>query len=128
MPSVTPKGDLISQIRRSQGFTQLELALRAGISERTVRNAERGQAIKHDFLKFIASGLGVSLPEVVHSVDHLQLRERRHGGPHWEHGRHDLGGRDARRLPGPHPDGPAPDWRHRHRHRRPRQRRADVGR
>ena len=78
MPSVTPKGALISQIRRSQGFTQLELALRAGVSERTVRNAERGQAIKHDFLKFIASGLGVSLPEVVHSVDHLQLRE------HWQ--------------------------------------------
>src|SRR5690606_30136257 len=78
MPSVTPKGDLISQIRRSQGFTQLELALRAGVSERTVRNAERGQAIKHDFLKFIASGLGVSLPEVVRSVDQLQFRE------HWQ--------------------------------------------
>ena len=76
MPSVTPKGDLISQIRRSQGFTQLELALRAGVSERTVRNAERSHAIKHDFLKFIASGLGVALPEVIQSVDQLHLRQQ----------------------------------------------------
>ena len=76
MPSVTPKGELISQIRRSQGFTQLELALRAGVSERTVRNAERSHAVKHDFLKFIASGLGVSLPEVIQSIDQSHLRQQ----------------------------------------------------
>lgn len=76
MPSLTPKGELISQLRRSLGYTQLELALRVGVSERTVRNAERGHAIKHDFLKFIAGGLGVSLPEVLQPVDQAYVRQQ----------------------------------------------------
>lgn len=65
MPSLQPYGAKLASLRRALGLTQLELAVRCGVSERTVRNAERGQAVKRSFLEFIAGGLGVSLHEIV---------------------------------------------------------------
>lgn len=65
MPSLQPYGAKLASLRRALGLTQLELAARSGVSERTVRNAERGQPIKRSFLEFIAGGLGVSLHEIV---------------------------------------------------------------
>jgi transcriptional regulator with XRE-family HTH domain len=40
-------------------MTQSELALIAGVSERTVRNAEAGRSIRVDFMRFLAIALGV---------------------------------------------------------------------
>ncbi len=65
MPSLQPFGAKLASLRRALGLTQLELAVRSGVSERTVRNAERGQLVKRSFLEFIAGGLGVSLYEIV---------------------------------------------------------------
>lgn len=76
MPSVEPCGDKIRSFRRSFGFTQLELALRAGVSERTVRNAEQGRRIDHDFLGYIAGALGVAMSEVVVSSGEFNAHER----------------------------------------------------
>ena len=38
-------GPLIRTARKARGWTQRELALRAGVSRRTVANAERGVAL-----------------------------------------------------------------------------------
>lgn len=65
MPSLQPYGAKLASLRRALGLTQLELAARSGVSERTVRNAERGQPVKRCFLEFIAGGLGVPLHEIV---------------------------------------------------------------
>ena len=80
MPSLQPYGAKLASLRRALGLTQLELAARCGVSERTVRNAERGQLIKRSFLEFIAGGLGVSLHEIVLPSCEFQrhLRWQRH--------------------------------------------------
>ena len=54
MPSLEPDGAKLASLRRALGMTQLELALRAGVSERTIRNSERGHPINHAFLGYIA--------------------------------------------------------------------------
>jgi transcriptional regulator with XRE-family HTH domain len=64
MPSVIPQSGKLRSLRRALGLTQIELALVAGVSERTIRNAERGRPIDHAFLSFIAGALGVTLSEV----------------------------------------------------------------
>jgi transcriptional regulator with XRE-family HTH domain len=64
MPSVTPYGEKIQSLRKALGLTQLQLALRAGVSERTVRNAERGRPLKRDFLQFIAVALEIDVREL----------------------------------------------------------------
>lgn len=80
MPSLQPYGAKLASLRRALGLTQLELAIRSGVSERTVRNAERGQPIKRSFLEFIAGGLGVPLQEIVLPCGELDvhLRWQRH--------------------------------------------------
>lgn len=80
MPSLQPYGAKLASLRRALGLTQLELAVRCGVSERTVRNAERGHPVKRSFLEFIAGGLGVALHEVVlpSCEFELHLRWRRH--------------------------------------------------
>lgn len=82
MPSLEPQGDKLQSLRRALGFTQLELALRAGVSERTVRNAERGRPINRDFLEYLAGALGVPLAEVVQPSGELDrhLRWQRNVG------------------------------------------------
>lgn len=80
MPSLQPYGAKLASLRRALGLTQLELATRSGVSERTVRNAERGQPLKRSFLEFIAGGLGVPVQEIVvpcGEMDH-HLRWLRH--------------------------------------------------
>ena len=65
MTTLHAKGRKLARLRRSLGYSQVQLAMRAGVSERTVRNAERGHPIKRDFLEYIAGGLDVSLREVL---------------------------------------------------------------
>lgn len=76
MPSLEPHGEKLASLRRSLGFTQLQLALRAGVSERTVRNAEHGRPINHEFLQYIAGGLGVTLGDVVVQAVDLAAHRR----------------------------------------------------
>ena len=80
MPSLQPYGAKLASLRRALGLTQLELAIRSGVSERTVRNAERSQPLKRSFLEFIAGGLGVPLHEIVMPCGELDvhLRWQRH--------------------------------------------------
>jgi transcriptional regulator with XRE-family HTH domain len=64
MASVEPHGEKLRHLRRALGWTQLELALRAGVAERTVRSAERGRPVRREFLDYLAGALGVELPEL----------------------------------------------------------------
>ena len=61
MPSVETHGDKLRYFRRARGFTQLELALVAGVSERTVRSAERGRPIRRELVDYLAQALGVDI-------------------------------------------------------------------
>ena len=76
MPSLQPHGAKLANLRRALGMTQLELAAKSGVSERTVRNAERGNHLKRSFLEFIAGGLGVPLAEIVLPCKELDLHRR----------------------------------------------------
>ncbi|QDT76266.1 helix-turn-helix domain-containing protein [Lacipirellula limnantheis] len=80
MPSLQPYGAKLASLRRALGLTQLELAIRCGVSERTIRNAERGRPVKKSFLEFIAGGLGVTLHEIVLPSGEFErhLRWQRH--------------------------------------------------
>jgi transcriptional regulator with XRE-family HTH domain len=78
MPSVKAFGEKIRCLRKAIGLTQLELALRAGVSERTVRNAERGQPVRHVCLEWMGGALGVEIQELVHHPAELKsLFDRR---------------------------------------------------
>ena len=66
----------IKQIRQASGMTQLELAIAAGVAERTVRNAETGKRVRKDFLEYLAIALGVGLVDVVDSLQQLRVSER----------------------------------------------------
>jgi len=64
MNSIEPFGEKVRSFRRALGLTQLELAVRADVSERTVRHAEGGRPIKRDYLECIAGALGVDFREI----------------------------------------------------------------
>jgi transcriptional regulator with XRE-family HTH domain len=65
MPNFEINGDKLRSFRRARGWTQLELAIIAGVSERTVRNAERGRPLRRDFLDFLATALDVGAEDLV---------------------------------------------------------------
>ncbi len=52
-------GKLLRTLRLDNGYTQRDLARRAGVSERTVRNAERGSPVSPTTLGLLAQALGV---------------------------------------------------------------------
>jgi transcriptional regulator with XRE-family HTH domain len=64
------------QIRRARGFTQAKLARIAGVSERTVRNAELGRRVRLDFLRYLAIALGVEVLDVSRDPDELRVANR----------------------------------------------------
>ena len=65
MAGIEINGPKLESFRRARGWTQLELAMIAGVSERTVRNAERGRPLRRDFLGFLAGALAVEAAELV---------------------------------------------------------------
>jgi len=73
MRGLQPNFKRLRELRLLAGFTQGELALRTGIAERTIRNAEAGRSIRHDFLDFIAQSLGVTIQDLI--ADRDELRE-----------------------------------------------------
>lgn len=54
----------LRELRQARGLTQSELAAAAGVSDRTIRNAEAGRRIRVDFLRYLAIALGVE-PAVI---------------------------------------------------------------
>ena len=66
----------LKQLRQARGLTQLELAVLAGVSERTVRNAEIGRRIRPDFMKFIAIALEVEVSDMAGDPAELRIARR----------------------------------------------------
>src|SRR5262245_22480826 len=55
--------------RRLRGYSQEEMARRAGVDERTIRRAERGETVPHgETVRIFATTLGVT-PEELFSID-----------------------------------------------------------
>ena len=69
---VTVDGKRLRELRQLRGLTQDELARVAGIAERTVRSAEAGLRIRVDFLRFLATSLGIETVDLV--ADRSELR------------------------------------------------------
>jgi len=65
-------------LRVRLGLTQLELAARAGVADRTVRNLEDGLDITLENLRAIAGTLEVSAAVLLEALD--AERARRHTG------------------------------------------------
>jgi len=75
MRGVPTNGEVIKQLRRSQGLTQETLADRADCDARTVRNAERSRHVDLSTVERIAVVLGVEHGELVDSLGVGQERE-----------------------------------------------------
>lgn len=62
---ITIDGLKVRQLRRLLSWNQCELGHRAGVSERTVRNAEKSGALDVSVAGYLAKALGVALSEIV---------------------------------------------------------------
>lgn len=71
-PSLAVETRRIRDLRHARKLTQLQLAMAAGVSERTVRAAETGKQVRMDSLKGIATALGVELSDLVAGADQLR--------------------------------------------------------
>lgn len=78
-------GELIRSLRLTKGWSQLDLAQRAGVGERTIRNAESSKTVETSTASYIAGALEVCLdmllkpPPPSHlsfSVSHFELAFR----------------------------------------------------
>lgn len=58
-------GTAVSSLRRSRALSQKKLAKSAGVSERTIRNAERSSALESHIALYIATALDVPLTDIV---------------------------------------------------------------
>lgn len=62
-----PRGEALPHLeawRRQRGFTQAELAARAGITRGTVSRAEAGTVIQYPSIRQIAEALGLTVAEL----------------------------------------------------------------
>lgn len=70
----TVDGEKVRALRRQRAMTQVQLASRARVSERTVASVERGNRISLNTIRAIAAALEVE-------VEELNLAEQRMIGP-----------------------------------------------
>lgn len=70
-PSLSASPKILRDLRRARRMTQLELAVAAGVSERTVRSAETGAQVRIDSLEQIAEALDAVLSDVVSDGNQL---------------------------------------------------------
>jgi transcriptional regulator with XRE-family HTH domain len=64
--TTAPVGDKVRDLRKERGWSQQELADRAGISMQTVSNLETGRHVPEiATLSKIAGALGVPLPDLL---------------------------------------------------------------
>jgi len=73
MRGVMVNAQRLRQIRQARGLTQQQLAIRAGVGERTVRNAEQSRRIRLDFLGYLATVLGVEIADIINDRDEMRL-------------------------------------------------------
>lgn len=64
------RGELIRSLRLARGWSQLDLAERAGVGERTIRNAEYGRIIEGSTASYIAGALDVAMDLLVKPTPH----------------------------------------------------------
>lgn len=69
-------GSAIRQGRIVRGWSQADLADKAGVAERTVRNAESGAPVKHHVADFVAGALEIGVKDLV--LDRAELPQRLH--------------------------------------------------
>lgn len=67
--SANPKR--VRELRHARKLTQLQLAIAADVSERTVRSAETGKRVRMDSLEQIATAMGVTLLDLVADSNEL---------------------------------------------------------
>ncbi len=83
---LTADGHRLRQLRQARGLTQIDLAKIAGISPRTLRTlrtAEAGGRGRIDFLRFIATALGVEVTDLAaHSKHFSQIKTPRDSNNH----------------------------------------------
>jgi transcriptional regulator with XRE-family HTH domain len=72
MRGIHVDGQRFRDIRKARGLSQVELAALAGVGERTVRNAESGRAIRLDFLRYLASALGVDSLDIAVTTEQVR--------------------------------------------------------
>jgi transcriptional regulator with XRE-family HTH domain len=76
MRGIEPHSELIRRLRKARRLTQAELAVVAGVSERTVRNAETGRRVQVEFLGYLATALGAELEDFVREGAELRAATR----------------------------------------------------
>ena len=67
-------GFAIRQGRITRGWSQADLADKAGVAERTVRNAESGAPVKHHVADFVAGAREIGVNDLI--LDRAELPQR----------------------------------------------------
>lgn len=70
----TPKS-----LRARRGFSQLELAERSGVSDRTIRNLEDGLDVSLESVRALAAALDVEVPALIAAIDVERARRAAEG-------------------------------------------------
>ncbi len=69
MPKADPTPRTPLDLRKTRGWTQLDLAAEADVSLDTVRKIEAGEPVGMAVAALVASALGVSLPALVRLME-----------------------------------------------------------
>jgi transcriptional regulator with XRE-family HTH domain len=68
-PNLSPNGALVKRLRKARRLTQLQLAVLADVSERTVRRAEASQPVRMQSLELLATVLEADFFDLVDNAE-----------------------------------------------------------